>query len=124
MNRRIMALCFAVLAMLLVASPASAHKHTLDPDGKDGGKIVKGNGEDVVLAGGQNHAPFEVVEVDNVDMAQSCGGDDAAYGLESAHHGPDDGTPGKSDGSCYSTTDYGINQNGVVVPADDNPAFN
>ena len=120
MNRRIMALCFAVLAMLLVASPASAHKHTLDPDGKDGGTIIRGNGDPVVLADGQLHAGFVVVE----DQAQSCGGDPAAYGLETAHHGPDEGISGKSDGSCYGTTDYGTNNNGVVVPADDNPAFN
>jgi hypothetical protein len=45
------------------------------------------------LANGQNHAPF----VNNV----SCGVvDPAGYGLETAHHGPDSGTPGAADG-CY-----------------------
>ncbi len=40
-----------------------------------------------------------------------CGGDPAAYGLETAHHGPDAGTLGNSDG-CYHTT-------GGVPPAQD-----
>jgi len=41
----------------------------------------------------------------------SCCGDPAAYGLETAHHGPDAGEPGRGDG-CYQTT-------GAVPPARD-----
>ena len=41
-----------------------------------------------VIANGQNHAPF----VNGID----CGGDPGAYGLETAHHGPDAGTPGNA----------------------------
>jgi hypothetical protein len=37
----------------------------------------------------------------------------AGFGLETAHHGPDAGTPGKADG-CYAV---------VGDPADDNPAI-
>ncbi|HEV2107019.1 MAG TPA: hypothetical protein VGR16_02010, partial [Thermomicrobiales bacterium] len=56
-----------------------------------------------VIAHRQNHERFF--------NGVSCGGDPAAYGLETAHHGPDAGTPGKADG-CYQTT-------GGVAPAQD-----
>ena len=63
----------ALLAFTLVsAPPASAYPHTVASSGQ-------------VFAKGQDHAPF----VNGV----SCGGDPAAYGLETAHHGPDAGTP-------------------------------
>lgn len=69
-------------AVGLSALPAGAHPHTITVNGQ-------------VIANGQNHAPF----VNGV----SCGGDPAAYGLETAHHGPDAGTAGNADG-CYQTT--------------------
>lgn len=69
-------------AALAVPVGASAHPHVVSTSGQ-------------TLANGQNHAPF----VNGV----SCGGDPAAYGLETAHHGPDAGTPGRADG-CYMTT--------------------
>jgi hypothetical protein len=53
-------------------------------------KAHQGDGQ--FLANRQNHGAYESGVV--------CGGDPAAYGLESAHHGPDSGTPGKADG-CY-----------------------
>jgi len=34
----------------------------------------------------------------------ACVGNPAAYGLDTAHYGPDAGTPGRADG-CYRTTD-------------------
>ena len=81
----------SLLALVVVSGPAaSAHPHTVAPSGQE-------------LANGQNHAPF-------VNGA-SCGGDPAAYGLETAHHGPDAGTPGNGDG-CYQTT-------GSVPPGQD-----
>jgi hypothetical protein len=85
----------AVTALTLVGA-VSAHPHTAGD-------------KDQVIAHGQNHGPF----VSGV----TCGGDPAAYGLESAHHGPDAGTPGKADG-CYMTT-------GGVAPGldDENPAI-
>ena len=86
----------AATAMFSTANVALAHPHTAGP-------------KDQVIANGQNHGPF----VSGV----SCGGDPAAYGLETAHHGPDAGTPGKADG-CYRTT------GGVAPGADDeNPAI-
>src|SRR5919106_3697424 len=75
-----MVLTVSILVSTL-ASPAWAHPHTVDADG-DGVA-------EATLANGQNHGPFQA--------GKSCGGDPAAYGLESAHHGPDAGTPGKAD---------------------------
>lgn len=80
LRRSLLGMVAAGALVLAVAGPASAHPHTV-------------NGQQ--LANGQNHGPF----VNGV----SCGGDPAAYGLETAHHGPDAGTPGNSDG-CYMTT--------------------
>jgi hypothetical protein len=68
------------------ASPAAAHPHVV---------TVAHQGAGQVIANSQNHGPFVA--------GVSCGGDPAAYGLESAHHGPDAGTPGNAD-SCYQTT--------------------
>jgi hypothetical protein len=86
----------AVMTALMWVGAVSAHPHTAGP-------------KDQVLANGQNHGPF----VSGV----TCGGDPAAYGLETAHHGPDAGTPGKADG-CYMTT------GGVAPGLDDrNPAI-
>ncbi|HJR87653.1 MAG TPA: hypothetical protein VJ930_08370 [Acidimicrobiia bacterium] len=76
------ALLFVVTGLLLVvsASGASAHPHTA-------------NGQ--TIANGQNHGPYDP------GTGIVCGGDPAAYGLETAHHGPDAGTPGKADGGCF-----------------------
>jgi hypothetical protein len=73
------------------ATPASAHPHVVTTAHQGVGQVI---------ANGQNHAPFV--------NGESCGGDPAAYGLETAHHGPDAGTPGRGDG-CYMTT-------GAVAP--------
>jgi hypothetical protein len=82
--RRSASLC--ALTGLAFAAPAAAHPHVVS---------VAHDGAGQVIANAQNHAPF----VNGI----SCGGDPAAYGLESAHHGPDAGTPGRADG-CYATT--------------------
>jgi hypothetical protein len=81
-------------AFLAASGVAAAHPHVAS---------VAHQGSGQVIANGQLHAPF--------DHGVSCGGDPAAYGLESAHHGPDAGTPGKADG-CYMTT-------GGLAPGDD-----
>jgi hypothetical protein len=88
---RLVVLIGAATLVLAMAAPAAAHPHVVS---------VAHQGAGQVIAGGQNHGPF----VSGV----ACGGDPAAYGLESAHHGPDAGTPGKADG-CYMTT-------GAVAP--------
>ncbi len=85
MKKQLSALA-AGCAALAIAGPAAAHPHVVS---------VAHQGDGQVLANGQNHGPFVA--------GVSCGGDPAAYGLETAHHGPDAGTPGKADG-CYQTT--------------------
>ncbi len=97
MLKIIMAAATALAVTISFVGVAAAHPHTIAKNGQ-------------VIANGQLHGPF----VNGV----SCGGDPAAYGLESAHHGPDAGVPGKADG-CYQTT-------GSVPPAQDdqNPAIN
>lgn len=101
-----------VLAMTasvsLVAAPAAAHPH----------EVTTGNGDTQVLANGQNHPGFQTEDDDGLRL--SCDGvlepadsGPAGYGLETAHHGPDAGTPGKADG-CYATEGD---------PTDTNPAI-
>lgn len=85
-NRRVMALIAAAALALAIGGPVSAHPHRVS---------VAHQGAGQVIANGQNHGPFT--------NGVSCGGDPAAFGLETAHHGPDAGTPGKADG-CYMTT--------------------
>ncbi len=104
MNNRISRLSRAALAMALVSAlmlagaiPAAAHEHSA-------ARAHQGEGQ--VLANGQNHPRF-VADADG--KFQSCESfgpipgssiGPAWYGLETAHHGPDAGTPGKGDG-CY-----------------------
>ena len=81
-RRSRLAIAAGLLLALSLTSVVSAHPHRAGPN-------------DQVIANGQNHTGYT--------NGVSCGGDPAAYGLESAHHGPDAGTPGKADG-CYMTT--------------------
>lgn len=97
----------ATLAMVFPTGSAAAHPH----------EVETGNGETVVIANGQNHPGF--VEDEN-GLFESCEGvapsdndGPAGYGLETAHHGPDAGTPGKADG-CFATDG---------PPQDNNPAI-
>lgn len=84
--------------------PAQAHPHEATP---------AHDGEGQELANGQNHGPFTQTEDGG---GETCGGDPAAYGLESAHHGPDSGEPGKADG-CYETDSWPPSSD------DENPAI-
>ena len=83
---RLIALAGGGALALAVAGPVAAHPHIVS---------VAHGGDGQTIANGQNHGPFA--------NGESCGGDSAAYGLETAHHGPDAGTPGRADG-CYLTT--------------------
>lgn len=78
------------LLVVTAALPAAAHPHNAK-------HAHQGSGQE--LANGQNHGPYTDSDGDGT-VDTSCGGEPAAYGLESAHHGPDSGTPGKGDG-CY-----------------------
>ena len=107
MKRRIPAIAAIALAVTFVAAPAMAHPHS-----------VNNPNHDQVLANGQNHPGFALVNAEGFRL--SCAGalepsdsGPAGYGLETAHHGPDAGTPGKADG-CFATAGN---------PTDNNPAI-
>jgi hypothetical protein len=106
-TRLTLAAAVAALAALTLATPVAGHPH-----------IVSNPSHDQVLADGQNHPGFQPINPDGLRV--SCEGvlepadaGPAGYGLETAHHGPDAGTPGQSDG-CYAT---------VGNPQDENPAI-
>lgn len=92
-----------LVAVLLVALPntAGAHVH----------HVVNPN-HDQELANGQNHPGF-VGNLSCEGVNEPADAGPAGYGLETAHHGPDSGTPGKADG-CYQRDG---------VPDDQNPAI-
>ena len=103
----IAALGLAVAAGLFAAPSSLAHVH-----------VVANPNHVQELANGQNHPLFGPVGADG--LRNSCAGvlepanaGPAGYGLETAHHGPDAGAPGKADG-CFAT---------VGNPADSNPAI-
>jgi hypothetical protein len=98
----------ALVAVALVAGPVAAHPH-----------VAENTPHQQVLANGQNHPGFQLINEDGLRL--SCEGvlepanaGPAGYGLETAHHGPDAGDPGKDDG-CFAV---------VGNPVDDNPAIN
>ena len=102
-----------VTAMALGGTlPAVAHVH-----------VVKNPNHDQQLANGQNHPGFQPVNEDGLRL--SCEGTlepansgPAGFGLETAHHGPDAGDPGKDDG-CYAA----VPDPQTGLPADSNPAI-
>lgn len=106
-TKRVIASLLAMLVVAMMALPAGAHPH----------EVTKGNGDTVVLADGQNHPGFVedesglFVSCEGVNQPENSG--PAGYGLETAHHGPDAGTPGKADG-CFATDG---------APEDNNPAI-
>jgi hypothetical protein len=97
----------AAMAALTLTGSVAAHPH-----------VVSNPNHDQVLADGQNHPGFLPINPDGLRL--SCEGElepanagPAGYGLETAHHGADAGTPGKADG-CYAT---------AGDPQDENPAI-
>ena len=96
------ALALVVGGLLLGTTAVQAHVHS----------VTTGSGREQELANGQNHPGF----VNNVSCAginELPGSGPAGYGLETAHHGPDSGDPGKDDG-CYQRD---------TAPDDSNPAI-
>ena len=90
MKRLLRVVALAATAALLAAGTAIGHPHAAE-------KAHGGSGQ--VIANGQNHPAF--VNGESCDsFAHPPGFGPAWYGLETAHHGPDAGTPGKGDG-CY-----------------------
>lgn len=84
MRTRTASLAVAVSMVFMLATPAMAHPHKAEPAHQGAGQVI---------ANGQNHGGYSSTWV-------TCGGDPAAYGLETAHHGPDSGVSGRADG-CY-----------------------
>jgi hypothetical protein len=102
-----MILISATMLLAVLAGPLAAHPH-----------VVSNPNHDQTLANGQNHPGFG--PTDDSGLRNSCEGElepadsgPAGYGLETAHHGPDAGDPGKDDG-CYATRGN---------PQDNNPAI-
>lgn len=97
---------------LAAVMTASAHPH-----------VAENSPHLQVLANGQNHPGFQATGADGLRL--SCEGvlepanaGPAGYGLETAHHGPDAGDPGKDDG-CYAVV-----HSGTGAPPDGNPGIN
>ena len=106
------AVAAAVIGVVtLTATPASGHVH----------RVVNPSHEQK-LANEQNHPGFVFNSV--TARYESCAGVNepadagpAGYGLETAHHGPDAGSPGKGDG-CFATVNLPSSP-----AADSNPAI-
>jgi hypothetical protein len=123
-RRFLLAAPLGLILAATVAMPVFAHAHTAGPSANRQGQFA---GQAQVLADGQLHPGF-VYDV-STGTVTSCGqtGDPAAggigtvgpawYGLETAHHGPDIGSPGKNDG-CYTQ----LSTNGKT-PIVQNPAI-
>lgn len=90
-------------SVMATALPAAAHApHHVD----------LGNGGEQVLAEGRNHGAVDTTSEPGLALFCVDAGEQLAdghtlsgamYGIETAHHGPDAGQPGRSDG-CYATT--------------------
>jgi hypothetical protein len=97
----LLALLMTAMLAVLGAGTAAAHPHE-----------VSNPSHDQVIANGQNHPGFvSGTQCEGVNEPPDSG--PAGYGLETAHHGPDAGTPGNADG-CYATQ---------TPPPDNNPAI-
>ncbi len=87
--------------VIVSSAPAAAHVH-----------VVTTQHHVQELANGQNHPGF-IANVSCEGVLEPPNAGPAGYGLETAHHGPDSGTPGSADG-CYQRD---------AAPDDSNPAI-
>src|SRR3712207_1799179 len=104
------ALLMTAMLAVLGAGTAAAHPH-----------VVNNPNHSQEIANGQLHPAFTYDAATNTSTScdtSATPGDPAFYGLESAHHGPDAGDPGKDEG-CYAATEE---PNGAPPPPDTNPA--
>lgn len=104
--RRLMAMVAATALLALSASTVAAHTHSIGSNGQ-------------VLANGQNHPAFNPVTFEScLTNTLPANFGSAWYGLETAHHGPDSGDPGKGDG-CYKADASPLSEVDDVNPAID-----
>jgi len=90
MKRFYTTVAIAATTALAAAGGGFAHSHAAENAHQGAGQV---------LANGQNHPAFVNGEsCDTFTLLPGYG--PAWYGLETAHHGPDAGDPGKGDG-CY-----------------------
>lgn len=107
--RKLAATTAAAALLVLSATAASAHTHSIGKNGQ-------------VIANGQNHYKFfeqadgTWLTCDTFDAFPNQG--PAWFGLETAHHGPDSGDPGKGDG-CYLADSSPVGEADDVNPAID-----
>lgn len=98
----------AAALLALSASAASAHSHVIGTNGQ-------------VIANGQNHYAFRLVDgvwMSCAEFGELANFGPAWYGLETAHHGPDSGDPGKGD-ACYQADASPLSEDDDVNPAID-----
>ncbi|MEX1072452.1 MAG: hypothetical protein WED86_02030 [Chloroflexota bacterium] len=105
---RVPAALLAALGLLIASTAvASAHTHSIGRNGQ-------------VIANGQNHYAFTTdgtfLTCDTFTALANVG--PAWFGLETAHHGPDSGDPGKGDG-CYKADASPLSETDDVNPAID-----
>lgn len=96
-------MAYIAAVVLIMTAAASAHVH-----------VVTNPNHTQELANGQNHPGFDPItnlSCEGVNEPANAG--PAGFGLETAHHGPDSGEPGKADG-CYQRD---------TPPDDQNPAI-
>jgi hypothetical protein len=113
-GRGILGVSLAGALAVAAAAPVAAHQHYAEP-------AHGGTGQ--VLANGQYHPKFLSNGDGTFSSCVSYGPTalgpigPAWYGLETAHHGPDSGDPGKGDG-CYTA-----DGNPALGEDDQNPAI-
>jgi hypothetical protein len=90
MGRKAAVAALAAITPFAAASGALAHPHAAEHAHGDTGQVI---------ANGQNHPAF--INGESCETFTHLPGYGPAwYGLETAHHGPDAGDPGRGDG-CY-----------------------
>lgn len=102
LRRAIIGATAASTLIVAAAAPATAHEP------HQAAHAHQGAGQ--VIANGQNHPRFKDLDGDGrMESCESYGPlptetriGPSWYGIETAHHGPDSGDPGKGDG-CYET---------------------
>lgn len=107
--RKSLALMAAAALLAISASAVAAHPHVIGRNGQ-------------VIANGQNHYAF-VTQADGTFLSCDTNAPlpnlgPAWFGLETAHHGPDSGAPGRGDG-CYLADSSPLGEADDVNPAID-----